>query len=165
MIIQCMRMQPYFIGDYIYPMRIYLQKNWKFHNPNDINKNRYDSNMNSRKVIIEIVFRSLKNHKIILKFFNSNVNRCRNPSLGLTTKVKAYKVEGQERSLGVAFHVPGSVGKCEGINLHIPKRIPKWISNLGVRVPMDSRIFRKRLQGSKLIGLKNYLYHWKYLGT
>jgi hypothetical protein len=31
--------------------------------------------MNSGKVIIEIVFRSLKKQKIILKFFNSSVNR------------------------------------------------------------------------------------------
>jgi hypothetical protein len=30
---------------------------------------------------------------------------------------------------------------------------------------MDFQIFRGRLQGSKLIGLKNYLYHWKDLGT
>lgn len=75
MIIQCMRMTPYFTDDYIYPIRIYLQKNWKFHNPNDINKKRYDSNMNSGKVIIEIVFRSLKNQKIILKIFNLSVNK------------------------------------------------------------------------------------------
>jgi hypothetical protein len=30
---------------------------------------------------------------------------------------------------------------------------------------MDFRIFEKQLQGSKPIGLKSYLYHWKALGT
>ncbi len=30
---------------------------------------------------------------------------------------------------------------------------------------MDSRIFKGRLQGLNLIGLKGYLYHWKHLGT
>jgi hypothetical protein len=42
---------------------------------------------------------------------------------------------------------------------------PKWAPILGVEVPMDFRIFRGWLQGSKLIGLKNSLYHWKALGT
>jgi len=36
---------------------------------------------------------------------------------------------------------------------------------LGVVVPMDSQIFRKRFQGPKLIGLKSYLYHWKDIET
>jgi hypothetical protein len=30
---------------------------------------------------------------------------------------------------------------------------------------MDSRIFKEQLQGSKLIGLRHPLYHWKALGT
>jgi hypothetical protein len=30
---------------------------------------------------------------------------------------------------------------------------------------MDFQIFREQWQGSKLIGLKRFLYHWKYLGT
>ncbi len=34
----------------------------------------------------------------------------------------------------VTFHVLKSVGECEGLNLHIPKRAP----NLGVGVLMDS---------------------------
>ncbi len=29
---------------------------------------------------------------------------------------------------------------------------------------MESQMFRKQLQGSKLIGLKRSLYHWKALG-
>ncbi len=46
---------------------------------------------------------------------------CRNPSLGLITKVRACKGASQEGSLGVTFHVFGSVGECEGMNLHTPK--------------------------------------------
>jgi hypothetical protein len=38
-------------------------------------------------------------------------------------------------------------------------------SMLGVGVPMDSQIFRAQLQGSKPIGLKNSLYHWKDIET
>ncbi len=62
---------------------------------------------------------------------------CRNPSLGLTTKAKACKVMGQEGSPGVTPHALGSVGKCEGMNLHTPK----GASTLGIGIPMDSRIF------------------------
>jgi hypothetical protein len=43
--------------------------------------------------------------------------------------------------------------------------IPKWAPTLGVGVPMDSQIFRERLQKSKLIELKNFLYHWKTFQT
>ncbi len=43
--------------------------------------------------------------------------------------------------------------------------IPKGVSTLGVGVPMDSQNFRGKFQGSKLNGLKSYLYHWKALGT
>jgi hypothetical protein len=66
---------------------------------------------------------------------------CRNPSLGLATKARACKGVGQEGSLGVASHVLGSVGKCEGMNPHTPKGTP----TLGVGVSMDSQIFREQL--------------------
>ncbi len=49
------------------------------------------------------------------------VTSCHNPNLGLVTKVRACKGASQEGSPGVTFHVIGSVGKCEGMNLHIPK--------------------------------------------
>jgi hypothetical protein len=38
---------------------------------------------------------------------------------------------------------------------------PKWAPTLKVGVSMDSRIFKGRLQGSKLIGFNSSLYHWK----
>jgi hypothetical protein len=81
--------------------------------------------------------------------------RCRNPNLGPATKTKACKGVGQEWSLGITFHAPRNVGECEGMNPHIPK----WIPILGVRVLMDSQIFKGWLQSSKLTGLKSSLYH------
>ncbi len=80
---------------------------------------------------------------------------CRNPSLGLTTKVKTCKGVGQEGSLGVTSHAPGSVGKCEEMNLHTPKATP----TLGGGVLVESRIFKEKLQRSKPNGLRNSLYH------
>jgi len=59
--------------------------------------------------------------------------KCHNLSLGLTTKARACKVAGQERSLGVTPHASGSVGKCEGMNPHIFK----GASTLGVGVLVD----------------------------
>ncbi len=40
---------------------------------------------------------------------------------------------------------------------------PKWAPTLGIGVPMDFQIFREKFQGSKLIELKVFLYHWKAL--
>ncbi len=54
-----------------------------------------------------------------------------------------------------------SVRKCEGMNPHTLK----GASTLGVGVPVDSQIFKRRLQGPKLNGLRSFLYHWKTLGT
>jgi len=71
------------------------------------------------------------------------------------TKTRVCKVAGQKGSPGVMPHAPGSVGKCEGMNPHTSK----GASTLGVGVLMDFQIFRERLQGSKLNGLKSSLYH------
>jgi len=86
---------------------------------------------------------------------------CRNLSLGLTTKARAYKVAGQEGISGVIFHALGSVGNYEGMNPHTPK----GASTLGIRVSMDFSIFREQLKGTKLNGFKRSLYYWKSLGT
>ncbi len=81
--------------------------------------------------------------------------RCRNPSLRLTTKIKACKVAGQKESSGIMPHALGSVGKCEGMNSHTSK----GASTLGVGVPVDFKKFRKKLQESKFNELKISLYH------
>jgi len=77
------------------------------------------------------------------------------------TKARAHKGGGLRGSSGVTSHALGSVKKCEGKNPYTPKGAP----TLGVGVPMDSQIFRKKLQGSKHNGLRNSLYLWKALGT
>jgi hypothetical protein len=82
---------------------------------------------------------------------------CRNSNLRFATKARACKVAGQKGSLGVTPHAPKSVG----MNLHTPK----GASTLGIGVPKDFQIFRKKLQGSKLNGLRISLYHWKALRT
>jgi hypothetical protein len=82
---------------------------------------------------------------------------CRNPSLGLVTKARVCKVASQEGSSGLTSSAPGSAKECEGMNPHTPKRTPI----LGVGVLIDFQIFRGQLQGSKPIGLKSSLHHWK----
>jgi len=77
---------------------------------------------------------------------------CHNPSLGLATKVRACKVVGQEGSPGVKPHALGSARECERIDPHTPKGIP----TLGVGVPVDSWMFREKLQGSKLNVLRSF---------
>jgi hypothetical protein len=54
-----------------------------------------------------------------------------------------------------------NVRDSDGMSPHTPK----WIPTLGVGIPMESSIFRKAFQGSKLIGLKGFLYHWKDFET
>jgi hypothetical protein len=69
---------------------------------------------------------------------------CHNLNLGLATKARACKGVSQEGSPWVTFHALGSVGECEGMNSHTPK----WAPTLRVGVPMESQIFRDRLQMS-----------------
>jgi hypothetical protein len=71
------------------------------------------------------------------------------------TKIRACKGASQKWNPRVTFHVLRSLGKCEGMNPHTPK----WAPTLGVVVSMDFRIFKGRLQGSELIGLKSSLYY------
>jgi hypothetical protein len=69
-----MRCTPFLISDVAYPIHTYLQKNWKTHNLAIVDKIRYDSNLNSRKLVIENAFDFLKNRWKILKHFNSRVD-------------------------------------------------------------------------------------------
>jgi len=67
--------------------------------------------------------------------------RCRNPSLGLTTKAKGLQGCGPKGSSGVTSYTP------------------KATPTLGDGVPMESRNFREQFQWSKLNGLWRFLYH------
>jgi len=79
-------------------------------------------------------------------------------ALGLRPRQKGLRGCGPRKILRVTSHTPGSVRKCEGVNPHTPKATP----TLGDGVPVDSRNFRDRFQGSKLNGLWRFLYHYKY---
>ncbi len=74
---------------------------------------------------------------------------------------RGCKVAGQEGSLGLKLPAPGSARECEGVDPHTPKGTP----TLGVKVLMDSRVFRERFQGSKPNGLRSFLYHYKAIET
>ncbi len=62
-------------------------------------------------------------------YWQYNIQPNSHPSLGLATKARACKSARQEGSSGVTFHVPGSVGECERMNTHIPKRASKFSKN------------------------------------
>jgi hypothetical protein len=86
---------------------------------------------------------------------------CRNPSFGLTTKAKGLQGCRPRGSLGITSETPGNARKCEGLSLHTPKATPA----LGDGVPVDSRNFRDRFEGSNLNGLWRFLYYWKAFGA
>jgi hypothetical protein len=67
-------------------------------------------------------------------------------------KARACKGVGQEGSPGITFHSLGSEGE---MNPHTSK----WAPTFGVS--MDSQILKEAFQGSKFIGLKRSLCHWK----
>jgi hypothetical protein len=75
----------------------------------------------------------------------------------LATKAKAWKGVGRKCNPIVTFAFSGMLG----MNPHTPK----WTLILGVRVPMHFWILKKWFQGSKVIGLRTSLYHWKPLKT
>jgi hypothetical protein len=53
---------------------------------------------------------------------------CRDPSLRLATKARAYKGAGRKWIPRITFHVPRNVGRCEEMNPYAPK----WAPNLGI---------------------------------
>jgi hypothetical protein len=75
-------------------------------------------------------------------------------ALGSQPRQKGLQGCGPKGSPGVTSGTPGSVGKCEGVNPHTPKATP----TLGDGVPVDSRNFRDRFEGSNLNGSWRSLY-------
>jgi hypothetical protein len=90
-----------------------------------------------------------------IQWFATNV--CHNPSFGFATKARGMERWGLKMQPNNHIHIPGNAEQCEGMNSHIPKLIP----TLGVGVLRDFRIIKEQFEGSKFIGLKNSLYHWK----
>jgi hypothetical protein len=69
------RWTSYIIGDAIYLIWPYLQEIWKNHDAIDVDKQKYDSSMNSGRAIIENASGSLKNRWHILRHFSSRVDK------------------------------------------------------------------------------------------
>jgi hypothetical protein len=69
-------------------------------------------------------------------------------ALGSRLRQKGLQGCGPKGSLGVTSETPGSEGECEGVSHHTPKATP----TLGEGVPVDSRNFRERFEGSNLNG-------------
>jgi hypothetical protein len=80
-------------------------------------------------------------------------------ALGSRPRQKGLQGCGPKGNLGVTSETPGSEGECEGVSHDTPKATP----TLGDGLPMDSRNFRKRFEGSNLNGSWRSLYHWKAL--
>jgi hypothetical protein len=103
----------------------------------------------------------IKKSKIFVLLEKVNIQHVATLALGSWPKQGLAKVWAKNWSPQVTFRAPGSVGECEGMNPHTPK----WTPTLGIKILVDSRIFKRWLQGSKLIGLNNSLYHWKFFRT
>ncbi len=81
-------------------------------------------------------------------------------ALGLRPRQGLARARAKRETWESRLMLPG-VWESVRMNTHIPKSTPI----LGVGVPMDFRILRKRFQGLTPIGLESSLYHLKNLGT
>jgi hypothetical protein len=77
--------------------------------------------------------------------FSFNTNNVTTVVLGSRPKAKGLQGCGPKGSPWVTSHTPGSVRKCEGVNIHTPKATP----TLGDGVPVDSPNFREGILGVK----------------
>jgi hypothetical protein len=99
-------------------------------------------------------FYKLHKSKMNNKWNLWEMNLCRNPNLRLATKARVCKGVGQDWAQESHIMFPGVQESVKEWTPTLPSELI-----LGVQVPMDSQIFRGRSQGSKIIGLKSYLYH------
>jgi hypothetical protein len=82
-------------------------------------------------------------------------------ALGLWSKQGLAKVQAKNEAQESHFMFLGMWGSVKEWTSTLPNEAP----TLGVGVSIDSQIFKGQLQGSKPIGLKISLYHWKVLRT
>jgi hypothetical protein len=74
----------------------------------------------SSVVIIVMRVSTIVDFHVVLK------EDCRNLSLGLTTKARAYKRCRPKVSPRITFHAPESARKCEGMNPHLLSEVSFW---------------------------------------
>ncbi len=96
-------------------------------------------------------------HNLIIINIQRMVHECRNLSLGLVTEARGCKVMGQEGHPGVTSHALKSAKSAREWTSTLPNELSCW----KLESQMESQIFRMQFQGSKIISLKSYLYHWK----
>jgi hypothetical protein len=80
-------------------------------------------------------------------------NNYHNPSLGFTTKAKAWKGAGQEGNLEGRSHVPKNAKVCEGMNPHTPK----WTLIMGVGVPNELPNLHRTIARVKIQWIEDFL--------
>jgi hypothetical protein len=71
---------------------------------------------------------------------------CRNPSLGLATKTRGYKVMGQVGDSRVTSHAPVSAKSMRESTFTLSSELPWW----ELESQMDFQNFREQFQGTKL---------------
>ncbi len=69
------QIQPYLLGDVVYPIRPYLLKVYKPWNSDMVDQIWFDQSMNKGHVLIENAFGTLKNRWRILKKINASIDR------------------------------------------------------------------------------------------
>jgi hypothetical protein len=117
----------------LHKVKVVSQRVW-FHHIDNSQCKQPETSKWSRSKVVGLNFHLDFNNCIHINIFP----HCYNPNLGFMTNARVCKGAAQEWNSGVIFHAPESAGKCEGLRPHIPK----WTPILGVRVLIDSWIFR-----------------------
>jgi len=99
-----------------------------------VNSQFYITLIGLTKWLSPIVIVPKKNGKLQIcvnyhQFMNSLTKKdpfCHNPTLGLTTKARAWKVAGQEGSPWLTSHISRSAKSVKGWTLTLPSELPFW---------------------------------------
>jgi hypothetical protein len=107
------------------------------------------------------VFGTLKGPNMLIWLSVFRKLKCRNLSLGLTTKTRGLQGCGLRERLGSHITCSRSAKSVKEWTLTLPSELPCW----ELESQMNFRIFKARFQGSKPISSKSFLYHWKHIET
>jgi hypothetical protein len=107
------------------------------------------------------VFGTLKGPNMLIWLSVFRKLKCRNLSLGLTTKARGLQGCGLRERPGSHITCSRSAKSVKEWTLTLPSELPCW----ELESQMNFRIFKARFQGSKPISSKSFLYHWKHIET